>query len=133
MKVRKHKIDRVRIEFARLGKICHVVAVTGYSRTLVSAVVNGHAEASACGERDIAVHNSCDMDCLPAPEPVNMENFGELQYIIDKLPEIEQFVLRQYFIHNWTKTRIANQLGRSRSVVYRILKNLEELKDECSN
>jgi DNA-directed RNA polymerase specialized sigma24 family protein len=128
MKVKRHKIERVRDEFARLGRVCDVVAVTGYSRTLVSAVVNGRAEVSALElKENVAVHNSYDMDNLPAQEQINMENFGELQYIIDRLPKIERFVLRQYFVHGWTKTRIAEWFGKSTRVVDRILRNLRKI------
>lgn len=129
MKVKKHKIDRVHAEFARLGRVCDVVAVTGYSRTLVSAVVNDRAEASVLElKEDVAVHNSYDMDSLPAPKQANMENFGELQYIIDKLPVQERFVLTQFFVHGWTKTKIADGLaGKSVKFVDRILRNLARI------
>jgi DNA-directed RNA polymerase specialized sigma subunit len=136
MKVKRHKIERVRAEFARLGRICDVVGVTGYSRTLISAVVNDRAEVSAMSlKEDVAVHNSYDMDKIPAVEQPNMENFGGLQYIIDRLPNDEKFVVTQYFVHNWTKTRIALWLGRSTRMVDRILRNLRRIdliKDEPS-
>lgn len=129
MKIKKHKIERVRTEFARLGRVCDVVAVTGYCRTLVSAVVNNRTEASVSElKENVAVHNSYDIDTCPAEEQPNMENFGGLQYIIDRLPENEQFVLRQYFVHGWTKTRIARWLpGKSVKVVDRILRNLRRI------
>jgi hypothetical protein len=128
MKVKRHKIERVRAEFARLGRVCDVVGVTGYSRTLVSAVVNDRAEVSALElKEDVAVHNSYDMDKIPAVEQPNMENFGGLQYIIDRLPINEQFVLRQYFVHGWTKTRIAAMSSSSIKVIDRILRNLRRI------
>lgn len=68
-----------------------------------------------------------DMDTLPAPESANFENFGELQYIIDRLPEHEQFILRQYFIHGWTKTEIANGIHMSTKIVDRVLRNLRRI------
>ena len=126
MKFKKHKIDRVRAEFARLGRVCDVVAVTGYSRSLVSAIVNGRAEVSTQEPKE-AVQNSCDVDKFSAEEQPNMENFGPLQYIIDRLPDQERFVLDQYFVHNWTKTRIALWLGRSTKIVDRILRNLARI------
>lgn len=59
---------------------------------------------------------------------MNYENFGGLQYIIDKLPVQEQFIVTQYFVHNWTKTRIAGQLPKkSIETVNRILRNLQRL------
>jgi DNA-directed RNA polymerase specialized sigma24 family protein len=91
-------------------------------------VVNDRAEVSALElKEDVAVHNSYDMDSLPASKQANMENFGELQYIIDRLPEDEQFVLRRYFVRGWTKTRIAGWLGKSTKVVDRILRNLRRI------
>lgn len=69
-----------------------------------------------------------DMDNCLAPEPVNMENFGSLQYIIDRLPAQEKFILEQYFVHGWTKTRIANWLpGGSIETVDRVLRNLRRI------
>jgi hypothetical protein len=129
MKIKKYKIERVRAEFARLGRVCDVVAVTGYCRTLVSAVVNGRAEVSACElKEDIAVHNSYDMDTIPAPEPANFENFGGLQYIIDRLSKVEQFIVTQYFVHGWTKARIGRSLVYgSVKTVDRILRNLARI------
>jgi DNA-directed RNA polymerase specialized sigma subunit len=92
-------------------------------------VVNDRAEVSAMSlKENVAVHNSYDMNSCPAPEPVNMENFGRLQYIIDRLPENEQFVLRQYFIHGWTKTRIGRSpVCGSTKTVDRILRNLARI------
>jgi hypothetical protein len=126
MKFKKHKIYRVRAEFARLGRICDEVAVTGYSRSLVSSILNGRAEVSTQESRE-AVQNSCDMDKFSAEEQPNMENFGSLQYIIDKLPDDEMFVVWQYFVYGWTKTRIADWLGKSTKVVDRILRNLRRI------
>lgn len=126
---KEYRVERVRKEFAQLGHICDVVRVTGYSRTLVKCVVNNHFEMIPADFKDHILGNTCSMDC-PIREPVNMENFGELQYIIDKLPTQERFVLEQYFVHNWTKKRIADQLGKTRKVVDRILRNLHKLKKE---
>lgn len=77
---------------------------------------------------EITTSNSCNMDIFLDEGQPNMENFGELQYIIDRMPEKEQFVLRQYFVHGWTKTRIAAWLGQTRKVVDRILHNLRKLE-----
>lgn len=79
-------------------------------------------------KENVAVHNSYDMDSLPAPKQANMENFGELQYIIDRLPDNEQFVLTKFFVNGWTKTRIANWLvNGSVKTVDRILRNLRRI------
>jgi DNA-directed RNA polymerase specialized sigma24 family protein len=68
-----------------------------------------------------------DMDSLEAPEPVNMENFGGLQYIIDRLPAQERFVLKGYFVYGVSKTKIAELIGKSTKVVDRILRNLRRI------
>ena len=68
-----------------------------------------------------------DMDSLPAPEPANMENFGDLQYIIDRLPGEERFVLQGYFVYGVSKTKIAELIGKSTKVVDRILRNLRRI------
>jgi hypothetical protein len=43
-KIKEHKINMVKKEFARLGRICDVVRATGYGRTLVHCIVNNHFE-----------------------------------------------------------------------------------------
>jgi DNA-directed RNA polymerase specialized sigma24 family protein len=80
------------------------------------------------GGINMKIEKGYDMDSLPAPKQANMENFGNLQYIIDRLPENEKFVLTQYFVHGWTKTRIADWLpSKSTKVVDRILRNLARI------
>jgi hypothetical protein len=126
MKIKRYKIERVREEFARLGRVCDVMAVTGYSRSLVSAIINGRAEASKFGTTT-AVNNSCDMDKYPAQVPGNYENFGELQYIIDRLPAFEQAIVTAYFVHETPMSQIATEVGVSADIVARILKNLHRI------
>ena len=70
-----------------------------------------------------------NMDIFPAHEPENMETFGALQYIIDKMPELDRRVLTEYFVHEATITEIARKVNKSRSVVYRILRNLVKLQE----
>jgi hypothetical protein len=78
------------------------------------------------GGQNMKVENY-DMDSLPALEQANMENFGELQYIIDRLPNDEKFVIEKYFVHEWTKTKIADRLNKSIKVVDRVLRNLRRI------
>lgn len=68
-----------------------------------------------------------NIENYPAPEPKNMENFGGLQYIIDKLPRDEQFILTQYFVHGLSRAHIARKAGRSIKVINRILRNLRRI------
>jgi predicted transcriptional regulator len=56
-----------------------------------------------------------------------MENFGKLQYIIDRLPPVERQVVTEFFVHETNKTEIARQLGISVKVVNRILQNLRKI------
>ena len=70
-----------------------------------------------------------NMDIFPAHKPENMETFGTLQYIIDKMPELDKQVLTEYFVHETTITAIARKVNKSRSVVYRILRNLVKLQE----
>ena len=66
-----------------------------------------------------------NMDIFPAPKPKDMESFGTLQYLVDKMPGLDRFVLTEYFICETSITDIARKIKRSRSVVYRILRNLK--------
>lgn len=68
-----------------------------------------------------------NIENYPASKPVNMENFGRLQYIIDKLPPVEQQVVTEFFVHETSKANIARQLEISVRVVNRILQNLRKV------
>lgn len=65
-----------------------------------------------------------NIEDYPAPKPVNMENFGSLQYIIDKLPSNERRILVEYFVNEVPKSEI---IGQSTRVVNRILYNLRKI------
>ena len=66
-----------------------------------------------------------NMDIFPAHKPEDMESFGTLQYLVDKMPSLDRFVLTEYFILETSIAEIARKIKRSRSVVYRILRNLK--------
>ena len=70
-----------------------------------------------------------NMDIFPAHEPENMETFGTLQYLVDKMPGLDRFVLTEYFICGTSITNIARKIKHSRSVVYRILRKLTKLQE----
>ena len=74
------------------------------------------------------IFEDIDIETFPAPKPDNMENFGRLQYIIDKLPADEQVVVTAYFVHGMPKAEIAELTGKSAKVINRILRNLKKLK-----
>lgn len=126
-RVREHKVNTIQREFARLGRICDVVRITGYSRATVSRVVNDHFEVIPTEHKDPWPSDTEDMDSYPAKEPANMENFGELQYIVDKLLPHEQQVVTEYFVHGTSQNGIARLTGIPIETIYRILRNLEKI------
>lgn len=128
MRIKENKVNRIMVEFARLGRVCDVVRVTGYSRSLVSAVVNGRFEIIESPE-ELPCRNSCDIDLYPDPDVQNFEDFGSLQYIIDKMPPDERRVVTEYFVHETPKCKIAKMINHSTSVVDRILRNLDKYRD----
>ena len=70
-----------------------------------------------------------NMDIFPAHEPEDMESFGTLQYLVDKMPSLDRFVLTEYFILETSIAEIARKIKHNRSVVYRILRNLIKLRE----
>ena len=66
-----------------------------------------------------------NMDIFPAHKSEDMESFGTLQYLVDKMPSLDRFVLTEYFILETSIAEIARKIKRSRSVIYRILRNLK--------
>lgn len=68
-----------------------------------------------------------DIDNYPAPEPENFENFGGLQYIIDRLPPHEQFIVTAYFVYDLSKTDVVWLTGFSTETVERVLRNLARI------
>jgi hypothetical protein len=125
--VKKHKVEIIKKEFARLGRICDVVRVTGYGLTSVKCVVRNCYKAIPDPSESVT-NNTCDIDSYPAREPASMENFGRLQYIIDKMPPNEKLVVIEFFVHKTPKSQIAKMIGRSPKVVDRILRNLKRFE-----
>jgi DNA-directed RNA polymerase specialized sigma24 family protein len=105
-KIKEHKINMVKKEFARLGRICDVVRATGYGRTLVHCIVNNHFETIPTEFKDPGLNNTCDMNLYPVPELDNFETFGELQYIIDKLSPDKRRIITETFIHGTSQKKI---------------------------
>jgi RNA polymerase sigma factor (sigma-70 family) len=122
LRINENKVEGVRKEFDRLGRICDVVRVTGYSRTLVKCVVNNHFKMIPEDFKDPTPGNTCDMDLYSTDEQLNMENFGEFQYIIDKLPPDIRLVVTEIFVHGTSQEKIGRMIGKTHQAVGRILK-----------
>lgn len=121
--VKEHKAEMIKKEFARLGRICDVVRVTGYGLTTVKCVVRG-CYRTVPDPDEPAMHNTCDMDLYPQKENEDSETFGSLQYIIDKLSQEKQLILTETLVHGTSQAEIGKMISKSQQAICQILKRI---------
>lgn len=56
-----------------------------------------------------------------------MDTFGDLQGMVDKLPQVEQDILRTFFIKDLTQNETAEVVGVSRRTIQTVLRNLRRI------